>query len=167
MQPPLLPQETLYRVLRLARMDGLGVLMFATFFALTSAAMGDKTGVILWLLLGSAGAVELHGAMLLREFEKRGLNWIVASQFLLLAVVLGQCLLRLTHYDPTLMREALTDEMKTTLAQSNYDQEEFLHTVYLTTYSGIAAVFLLYKLGLALYFQRRRAAVTAATTLED
>ena len=52
--------------------------------------------------------------------------------------------------------------MKATLAQANYDQEEFLHTVYITTYAVMGGVALLYKGGLALYFHRRRASVTAA-----
>jgi hypothetical protein len=162
MQPPLLPAEALHRVLRLARLDGLGVLMLATFFALAPAFTGDLTGAAVWLLVAGAGAVELHGAVLLREAEKRGLNWLVASQFLLLLVVLGHCALRLAHYDPTAMREALTDEMKATLAQAHYDQEDFLRTVYITTYGALGALTVLYKTCLALYYHRRRQAVAAA-----
>lgn len=162
MQPPLLPAEALARVLRLARLDGMGVLMLATFFALTSAALGDFTGAVVWLLVAGAGAIELHGVVLLREAEKRGLNWLLASQFLLLLVVLGHCALRLAHYDPTAMREALTDEMKTTLAQAHYDQEDFLRTVYVTTYGALAGLTFLYKACLAFYYYRRRAAVAAA-----
>jgi len=162
MQPPLLPEEVLARVLRLARADGLGVLWLATFFALTAAAAGDIPGAAAWLIIAGAGAIELHGATLLRQLETRGLNWIVASQGLLLLAVLGYCAHRLAHYDPAALREALTDEMKATLTQANYDSEEFLHTVYVTTYAAMGGVALLYKGGLALYFHRRRPAVAAA-----
>jgi hypothetical protein len=162
MQPPLLPDETLSRVLRLARSDGLGVLIVATFFALTSAAIGDFTGAVVWLLVAGAGAGELHGGVLLREAEARGLNWIVASQFLLLFVVAVHCALRLTHYDANLMHDALTPEMKATLAEASMKEDDFLRLVYNTTYTAIAGAALLYKGGLALYFHRRRPAVAAA-----
>ena len=167
MQPPLLPEETLQRVLRLARADGLGVLIVATFFALTSAAIGDFAGAVVWLLVAGAGAGELHGGVLLREAETRGLNWIVASQFLLLLVVAVHCALRLSHYDPAVMHEALTPEMKATLVQAELKEEDFLRLVYHTTYTAIAGVTLLYKGGLALYFHRRRQAVAAAMELGD
>ena len=162
MQPPLLPIETLARVLRMSRLDGMGMLMIATFFALTSAAMGEIAGATVWLLVAGAGAIELHGVGLLRQAEKRGLNWLVTSQYLLLVVVLAHCALRLAHYDPTAMREALTEEMKATLAQANYDEEDFLRTVYIATYAAIAGATLIYKLSLARYYQRRRPAITAA-----
>ena len=162
MQPPLLPIETFARVLRTARLDGMGALLIATFFALTAASIGEISGATVWLLVAGTGAIELHGVALLRAGGKRGMNWLVASQYLLLLVVLAHCALRLTHYDPTAMREALTDEMKSTLTQANYDEEDFLQTVYFATYAVIAGAMLIYKLSLARYYHRRRAAVIAA-----
>jgi hypothetical protein len=167
MQPPLLPTEALSRVQRIARVDGMGALMLATFFALTSAAIGDIAGAIVWLLVAGSGAIELHGAMLLREAEKRGVNWLIASQFLLLFVVLTLCAWRLTHYDPTALREALTDEMKSTLVQANYEEEDFLRTVYIVTYGATAAAVFVYKICLARYYLRRREAVCAALDAEN
>ena len=162
MQPPLLPEAALHRVLRLARIDGLGVLWLATFFALTAAAVGDLPGAVAWLLVAGAGAIELHGVVLLRGTEKRGLGWLIASQLLFMGAVFAYCVFRLTHYDPTTLREALTQEMKATLTQANYDQEDFLLTVYRTTYGLMAGVALIYKGGLTVYFLRRQTAVTTA-----
>ena len=167
MQPPLLPIEALARVLRVARLDGMGVLMFATFFALTSAGIGDLPGAVVWLLIAGSGATELHGAMLLHQVQKRGINWLIGSQFLLLFVVLGYCALRLGHYDPTSLRAALTDEMKSTLAQARYDEEDFLRTVYMVTYGGMALAAMVFKLALARYYLRRREAVCAALEAEN
>jgi len=116
--------------------------------------------------VAGAGAIELHGGTLLRDAEKRGLNWLIASQFLLLLVVLGYCALRLTHYDLAPIREALTDEMKASLREANYDQEDFLRIVYVTTYLTMGAVTLLYKSTVAFYFFRRRGAVAAALDAE-
>ena len=144
----------------------MGVLMGATFFALTSAAMGDFWGAVVWLLVAGAGAIELHGGTLLHDAEKRGLNWLLASQFLLLLVVLGYCTLRLTHPDLAAIREAMTDEMRASLREANYDEEDFLRIVYTTTYLMMGAATLLYKGALAFYFYRRRGAVAAALDAE-
>jgi hypothetical protein len=167
MQPPLLPEEALARVLRLARWDGLGVLMLATFLALNEASVGDVTGAGAWLVIAGSGAMALHGVMLLREMRPRGLGWIVASQYLFLLAAICLCALRLAHFDLTELRAALTDEMKTKLAEANYDQEDFLRMVYATTYYVLGGIALIYKGGLAVYFQRRSAAVASALTTED
>src|SRR4051812_10242830 len=65
--PPLLPHETLIRVLRLATLDGLVVLMIATAFALASALGRDFSGAIIGLLIAGGGATELHGVTLMRR----------------------------------------------------------------------------------------------------
>ena len=45
MKPPLLPAETLRRVLRVAKMNGSSVLVISGLFALVSAAGHDLTGL--------------------------------------------------------------------------------------------------------------------------
>jgi len=52
--PPLLPEETLLRVLRVARLDGLSVLVIAGVFALISALAGDGVGAVVGLLVAGA-----------------------------------------------------------------------------------------------------------------
>src|SRR5580700_100147 len=66
MQPPKLVSEILRSVLRVARFDGVSVLVLAGFFALVSAASGDVSGAAFGLLIAAAGAIELHGMGLLR-----------------------------------------------------------------------------------------------------
>src|SRR5678816_1370684 len=87
-QPPLLPEETLARVLRLARFDGMGALVLGGMFALFAAAARDFPFAAIGLLAAGAGAVELHGAALLRQGDRRGMQWLVASQPYLLLVIL-------------------------------------------------------------------------------
>ncbi|HXN35586.1 MAG TPA: hypothetical protein VN877_05410, partial [Opitutaceae bacterium] len=72
MQPPKLVSVTLRNVLRVARFDGVSVLVLAGFFALVSAASGDVSGAAFGLLIAAAGAVELHGMGLLRAADRRG-----------------------------------------------------------------------------------------------
>ena len=52
--PPLLPEETLFRVLRLARFNGLSVLGIAGFFAVISAAAQDVPGALVGVLVAGS-----------------------------------------------------------------------------------------------------------------
>lgn len=160
--PPLLPEETLRRVVRLARFDGLTVLALPGFFALLAASAGDVTGVIVGLLIAAAGAIELHGVDLLRAGEARGMSWLVTSQFYLMTVVVIFCLWQLQHEDLHLLRTALTDEMRTTIAQANMSEDAFLQLTYRITYRVITLVTLFYQGGMGLYYFRRRETVRQA-----
>jgi hypothetical protein len=160
--PPLLPEETLHRVLRVANLDGLSVLAIAGILALAAAAGGDYAGAAIGLLVAAAGAIELHGAGLVRAGETRGMNWVVASQPYLLAVLLGYCALRLTNFDMTMLQGALTDEMRETIREAGYRVDQFLRLVYNLTYGTLAVATLIYQGGMTIYYLRRRAAVEAA-----
>lgn len=164
--PPLLPEETLPRVLRTANTDGISVMAIAGFLALASAAGGDFHGAAIGLLVAAAGAIELHGAGLLRAGVARGMNWLLFSQPYLVVVLVGYAALRLYAYDPTLLREAMTPQMRASLAQQGWDEASFLHFVYTTTYVGLAIGTVLFQGGMALYYWRRRHAVVGALDLE-
>lgn len=149
-------------MLRVARLDGLGVLLVAGLFAVLSALASDRLGAIVGLLVAGAGAVELHGAALLEHGERRGTRWLVASQLYLLVVVLGYCQYRLTHLDLALLRSAVTDELRNQLAQRNRSVDDFLRLMNNITFAIIAVVTLAYQGGMALYYYRRRHAVAQA-----
>ncbi len=160
--PPLLPEETLLRVLRIATFDGWSVLGIAGLLALVSAAGGDFWGAAVGLVIAAAGAIELHGAGLLRAGETRGMNWVVASQPYLLATILGYCALRLWNYDPTLLRQAMTSDMRASLARSGVTEERFLRLSYVAGNAVLALVTMIYQGGMTAYYLRRCAAVKAA-----
>ena len=160
--PPLLPEETLLRVLRIARLDGTSVLVIAGVFALISALAGDGLGAVVGLLVAGAGAVELHGATLIEHGESRGLDWLVGSQVFLLATVVGYCALRLYHPAMEPLQAAMTDEMKSSLETAGWTADAFVQFVYRTTYVAVAIVTFVYQGGMALYYVRRREAVTRA-----
>ena len=165
--PPLLPEETLHRVLRMANYDGWSVLGVAGLLALASAAAGDYWGAGVGLIVAAAGAIELHGAALLRAGEVRGMNWLMASQPYLLTMVIGYCAVRLWNFDPSLLRAAMTDELRASLAQAGYGEEHFLRLVYATTYVALAVGTLIFQGGMTVYYYRRRAAVVAAIEAEN
>lgn len=165
MQPPLLPEETLPRVYRLARRDGTMVLAIAGFFALLSAAAGDRIGVGVGVLVAGAGAIELHGSHLLRLGETRAMRWLIGSQFFLMAAVVGYCALRLATFDPRFIDQALTPGLRHSFAQAGYEGaalNEFVRKIYNLTYAAVALVTLLYQGGMALYYARRRGPVAEA-----
>lgn len=165
--PPLLPEETLLRVLRRAHLDGLSVLMVAAFFAALSAVNGDLFGACVGLAVAAAGAVELHGASLLRAGEPRGMNWLIASQPYLFATVQAYCAIQLSSYDPTLMRAAMTSDLRAQIAATGLSEDQFLHLAYSLIYWIFAVATVFYQGGMTIYYWRRREAVRAALQSED
>jgi hypothetical protein len=161
-KPPLLPEEALHRVLRAARLDGTGVLVIAGAFALASAAVKDTTGAAVGLLVAGAGAVELHGAALVRHGSERGMRWLVASQLFLMAIIFGYIGYRLRHADVSPMLPLLTDDQRQAIAAAGFTVDQFLRMVYVGTYAAVGVGTLLYQGGMCLYYLRRRPAVAAA-----
>jgi hypothetical protein len=160
--PPFLPEETLPRVLRVARLDGMSVAFIAGLFALLAALAGDALGAVIGLLVAGAGAIELHGATLLVHGEPRGMNWLITSQVFLMATVTSYCGLRLLHPGLAPLLAAVTDEMKVSLATAGWTPERFVRFIYTTTYYAVAIVTLVYQGGMALYYYRRRESVARA-----
>jgi hypothetical protein len=160
--PPLLPEETLNRVLRLARFNGLSVLLVAGFFSLLSAAAHDVPGAIIGVLVAGAGAFELHGAGLLRHGDDRGTSWLVASQLYLLVVVLVYVSFRITHIDLEPMRQLITAEQREAITFAGLEEDQFLRMVYTASSVIFGVVTFLYQGGMAFYYHRRRAAVAQA-----
>ncbi len=165
--PPLLPEETLHRVLRVANFNGLSVMAISGMLALAAAATGDYRGAAIGLLVAAAGAIELHGAGLLRAGEARGTQWLIASQPYLLVVVLAYCGLCLSSYDPTVLRQAMTSEMRARLAEVGYGEDQFFRMFYVTTYGLLGLGTFVYQGAMTVYYFRRRRAVTAALETED
>jgi hypothetical protein len=160
--PPFLPEETLLRVLRIARLDGLSMALVAGFFALISALFGDGLGAIVGVLVAGAGGIELHGATVLERGEPRGINWLIGSQFVALASIVGYCGMRLWHPALEQMLAAVTDDMKASLETAGWTPDKFVRFVYTTTYYAVAVVTSFYQGGMALYYYRRREPVARA-----
>ena len=114
------------------------------------------------VFIAGAGALELHGVGLLRNGYARGTTWLVWSQLYLLAVVLFYVGLRLSHVDIEPLRRSLTDDLRESIANSGLSEDEFLRIVYVTSTAVFGVVTFFYQGGMAFYYQRRRAAITAA-----
>ncbi len=170
MQPPVLPEVTLARVLRMAKLDGTSVLALAGSFAVALAATGDRGGALIGLIISAAGAIELHGAALLRRGDLSGLRWLIGSQLYLLIAILSYVALRLTGYDPALINLIMTDSLRQRYLDAGLLNEEIDRVVqfsYYATYLLFGALTVVYQGGMMLYYSRRRSAVTTALTDQD
>lgn len=161
-QPPLLPEETLTRVLRIARFDGTGALVLGGLFALLAAAGGERGFAVVGLLASGAGAIELHGVGLLRQGEARGMNWLIASQPLLLAVILVYCALRLWFVELPPVPEDFQGVFAASAQQWGMPLPDYQRALNRITILVLAAVAVGFQGGMVIYYVRRRAAVEQA-----
>jgi hypothetical protein len=171
MKPPLLLAETLRRVLRVARIDGMSVLVVAGGFALVSAAFRDVPGAVIGLLIAAAGAIELHGVALLRGGNPRGMGWLVSSQLYLMVTIFAYVGYRLVRPDITWMLPYVTGEAAEPIQQAatemNMTVNQFLLESLRKFYLMVAALTVIYQGGMIVYYLRRRSAVIAATLEDD
>lgn len=135
-------------------------------FALLGAVAGEPVPVMAWLLVAGTGAMALHGGTLLNGGEPRGINWLIGGQLFCMGFILSLCAWQLTHVDLSPLRAAMTSEMRESVKQTGLTDEEFLLLSYRLTYAFVAFVTILYQGSMALYYQRRRAAVIAALESE-
>lgn len=161
-QPPLLPEETLVRVLRLANLDGLSVLVLASVFALMAGGAQDVPFAVIGLLAAGAGAMELHGVSLLREGEERGMNWLIVSQPFLLLVIWVYCGLRLAHFEMPPLPDGMKELATMSAAQWRLSVEEYFRILNTLTVAVLAVVALCYQGGMMIYYWRRREPVAQA-----
>jgi hypothetical protein len=161
-QPPLLPEEALARVARLARFDGLSVLVLGALFAIGAAAARDVPFAALGLLAAGAGAVELHGLALLGQHHSRGMSWLIASQPFLLVVILSYCALRLTFVEIPPMPDEWRAMFELSAQRVGLTPAQYFLLLNRITVGVVAVVSVFYQGGMTLYYLRRRAAVARA-----
>lgn len=164
--PPLLPEETLFRVIRFARFNGISELAIAGVFSLICAASKDVPGAAIGVLVAGAGALELHGVGLLRHGDKRGVSWLIGSQLYLLVIVLGYVTYRSQHLDLESVRMVMSAEQRETIAAAGVDENEFLRIIANLSNAIFGVITFLYQGGMALYYHRRRAPIEAALELD-
>ena len=160
--PPLLPAEVLRRVLRIARLEGTAVLAFAGLCAVLSAGVGDYVGAAIGVIIAGAGVFELHGATLLRAGWPNGINWLVGSQLYLLASILAYCTLRLSHLEIPPIPDDVRPLLEPLAQQFDMTVQEYLTWWYRGLFALVALLTVIYQSGMALYYHRRRTAVTTA-----
>ena len=142
-EPPLTPEETLRRIGRTARIDGLSVLVVSGLFTLWSLVDRDWAEAAIGLLVCSAGALELRGRALLLAGQARGVDWLVGSQVWLLLVAQSYFLWRLQSYDPELVRHYAVPILRSAMVRP------ILAAAGLTEAGMLSDVRSIYKIGRA------------------
>jgi hypothetical protein len=161
------PEETLRRVLKVSRLDGWSVAIFAGGCSLVSLAFGDPVGVSVGLLVTLGGALEIRGHRMLKHGNADGMRWLVRSQLVVLATIWAYAARQLLSFDTAIVRELATPDMRASLNELGLTMEDILPLVrraFYLLYGGVMAVTLIYQGGLALYYRRRTAAVAQALT---
>lgn len=162
-------------MLRVARFDGLSVLLVAGGCALVSAGAGNVQGALIGVTVALAGALELHGVSLLQHGDARGIDWLVGSQIFLLVTLLGYCGWQLTHVELEPLRVAFHSSLRMPLMQQLWaanqelgmTEDTFLRQMNTMTYACLAVATLIYQTGMAVYYLRRREPVTRALGAND
>ncbi|MBS0664526.1 MAG: hypothetical protein JSR48_14765 [Verrucomicrobia bacterium] len=165
MKPPPLPEETLGRVARMARANGLSVLIIASLGALASVAFGDLEGAAVGLVVAFGGWMELSGRQQLRRGETDGMTRLIRAQYVVMGAILVYCITRLASFDPDTALSNVTPDMRQELANEGVDVAAILRLVrigFYTLYSVVAVVTLAYQGGMARYYGKRREPVAQA-----
>jgi len=142
------------------------VLALGGVFALLAATAHEVPLAAIGLLAAGAGAIELHGASLLRDGEVRGMNWLIASQPFLLLVLWAYCALRLAQFELPELPERAAELAAVSAAQWQLTVEEYLRRLNAITVGVVALVGLAYQGGMTLYYWRRREPVARALEQE-
>jgi hypothetical protein len=155
------------RVLRVARFDGLGVLIVAGGAALISASYKDVSGAVVGLLVAAAGAIELHGVSLLRARSASGMRWLVSSQIYLVATILAYVGFRLARPDVAYILQFISaspaaDVFEQAAVQQGVTLKQFILDSFQQFYICVAVLTVLYQGGMTLYYLKRRNAVEVA-----
>jgi hypothetical protein len=166
MKPQPSPADTLKRVIKIARVNGMVVVFPVSFLcALIALAIGDLSSAIAGLLVAAAGWSEWHGAKLLQRGRARGIGWLVRSQLYLLGIIEIYAVARIASYDPEYVRSMVTPEMRQIFDSAGLNIEQVMpmvRTAFYALYGSLIVLTLFYQGGLALYYWRRTETVRAA-----
>jgi hypothetical protein len=160
MPPPKLPSEILRRLLKVARFNGMSVIILAGLFTLLSAAELDVSGTIWGVFITAGGVAEVRGVALLKA-RRPGLQWLIGSQLYLMIVILCYVCVRIVN----LAKDPMLAEVTSSFKQAGLDMDQMpidLQQLARTSYLAVAALTVLYQGGMAFYYFRRRAAVESA-----
>ena len=161
MKPPLTPEAQLQRVLRIARTNGLSIVIIASLGVLLS--LGDWLGMAVGALVAYGGWTELAGRKQLLAGDAAGVRRLVRAQWLVLGAIEAYCLIKL-GFDRD---HGVSQELRSAMIDLGVDMaalEPSLRLAFYGTYGAVALLTVVYQGGMARYYGRH--AGTVATALE-
>ena len=158
-KPPLTPEEQLQRILRVAKTNGLSVVIIAVIGTLIS--LGDWLGMAVGVAIIVGGRMELAGRKRLLANDAQGMRLLVRSQWVVLAAIEIYCAMKL-GFDSD---HGLSQEMRGMLLEAGVDMaalEPSLRLAFYASYGAVALLTLVYQGGMARYYGRRAGVVQEA-----
>lgn len=162
---PTSPQLALRKVLKISRLNGWSVAIFAGLCALVSLVFGDLVGGSIGLFIVGSAAMEIHGHRLLKRRNATGMTWLVRAQLFFLGVIWAYAVSRLFSFDGEYILSNLTPELEEALNAAGVSRAELVPLVQLffrVFYGTIMFVSLIYQGGLAFFYRRKSPLVLEA-----
>jgi len=158
-KPPPTPEEQLLRVLRIARTNGLSIVIIAGLGTLFS--LGDWLGMAVGVAVVIGGSMELSGRKQLLRGDAAGMRQLVRSQWVVLGAIELYCGLKL-GFDHD---HGVSQELRSAMIEMGIDMvalEPSLRLAFYATYGAVALITLVYQGGMARYYNRRAGVVQEA-----
>lgn len=153
-------------MLRVARTNGLSIVVLSGAFAVLSALSGYFIGAMAGLFVAGAGAIEVHGQTLLAHRDPRGMKWLLISEPLVWLGIVMYCAARLIHVDIPPLPDALKSVVALQAQQLGMTIDDYVLTVYKTGNILTAVVSTFYQGGVTVYYLCRRKTVLRALDSE-
>jgi hypothetical protein len=153
MKPPLTPEEQLQRILRIARINGLSVVIIAGLSLLIS--LGDWFGMAICAAVVGGGWLELAGRKQLLAGDAAGVRRLVQAELVVLAAVEIYCVVKLARGMSPELRELIA-------AMDMPELEPSFRSAFAATYIAAGLLTIVYQGGMARYYSRHAATVRSA-----
>ena len=157
-KPPLTPEEQFQRVLRIAKTNGLSVVIIAALGTLIS--LGDWLGMAVGVALIVGGRMELAGRKRLLANDPAGVRQLVRAQWVVLGAIEIYCLIKL-GFDHD---HGVSQELRGAMIDLGIDMaalEPALRLAFYGSYGAVALISVVYQGGMARYYGRRAGVVQA------
>ena len=169
------PEETLRRVLKVSRLNGWSVAIFAAFCVLVALVFVNPEGIFVSTIVLASGAMEVWGNRMLHRRKADGMKWLIRAQFLLLGVIAVYAVESAASFDADGFQQRVQEVRKIVtsfdinlddvLRQYGIDPAKvgiFAQKLNWLIYGSVMLTTLLYQGGLALFYRHRIEAVEAA-----
>lgn len=152
-KPPPTPEAQLQRVLRIAKLDGVSVLVIAGLSLLIS--LGDWFGMAVCVTIVCGGWLELSGRKQLLGGDATGIRRMVKAQLLVLVAIEIYCLVNL--------KQGMGPEVREAIAGLDMPElEPAFRSAFSATYIAVALVTVVFQGGMARYYGKKAGVVRAA-----
>ncbi len=176
MTSPRTPQDVLRRVIRMSRINGWSVAIFAVVSTLVCLAFGDPIGASVCIFVGLGGVFEVRGQRMLTHRDADGMRWLIRGQWVVLVVICSYAVSRLMSFDAGYLQQEALPSMRQMLSTFGMNLDEvldaagldatsvvpFVRLMVVVLYGSLILVTLIYQGGMVLYYRRRIETVEAA-----